>query len=117
MTQQDVMRFRNRTLDLFGGDELRRDALFDEVVSNVDMQYLFDNEIVLEAQVSEALIEAAGGTFGDSIFVYYWRRENGGRISLFDPNSPPTWDGGTFVPDFVYSGIVYNGFLFSKSNY
>lgn len=117
MTQQDVMRFRNRTLDLFGGDELRRDALFDEVVSNVDMQYLFDNEIVLEAQVSKELIEAAGGTFGDSIFVYYWRNDNGGRISLFDPNNPPTWSGGTFVTDFTYSGMVYNGFLFSKSNY
>lgn len=114
---QQLMRFRNRVLQICEDDEAKRDALVTDVLSNVSPVYMTNNDLVLEAHIEGKMLAAAGGTYGQHVFVHYWRRDNGGRFSLFNPLSPPTWTGGTFTGNFNYGSRVCNGFLYDITNY
>ena len=114
----DAIRFSQRgLLTLFDEDESRLDAMLAEILTNVPAWWLVYMGIVLEIQTSQEVVEAAGGVYGEHAFVHYWKRDNGGRLSLFSNTNPPTWNGGTFVHNFRLGSRIYNGFLFSASNY
>lgn len=117
MNPQDLMRFRNRVLEICGNDETKRDALVADVLSNINPSYMVTNNVILEGHISEDMITAAGGTYGQHVFVHYWRRNNGGRFSLFNNTTPPTWNGGTFAHNFTMGQRLCNGFLYDINNY
>ena len=115
---QDVVRFSKRILPFLENDIDRVRNVLIDICSNINMNVSLARvqSTVFEVMSDENFIDAAGGSPTD-IFVCKFQSEGGGTIDLFNDNTPPTWNGGVYVPTFKYGGLDYNGFLFDTSNY